>query len=132
MEFDDLSRSVMSAALRVHSVLGPGLLESAYEACLAHELAKAGLRVARQVPLQVLYDGVRLDCAYRMDIVVEDRLIIEIKAVSGIQAVHRAQLLSYLRLSGITVGLLINFHAERMADGGFGRVVNGYQPSVRG
>ena len=132
MEFDDLSRSVMSAALRVHSVLGPGLLESAYEACLAHELAKAGLRVARQVPLQVLYDGVRLDCAYRMDIVVEDRLIIEIKAVSGIQAVHRAQLLSYLRLSGITVGLLIHFHAERMADGGFGRVVNGYQPSVRG
>jgi GxxExxY protein len=126
VEFDELSYRVMGAALRVHSALGPGLLESAYEACLAHELEKAGLRVARQVPLQVLYDGVVLDCAYRMDIVVEGCLIIEIKAVTAIQSVHRAQLLSYLRLSGMKVGLLVNFHAERLANGGFGRVVNSY------
>jgi GxxExxY protein len=110
--------------MRVHSALGPGLLESAYEACLAHELRKAGLRVETQVALPVVYDGIRLDVGYRIDILVEDAVIVEIKACDAITAVHQAQLMSYLKLSGKTLGLLINFHVAHLKNG-IKRIVNG-------
>jgi GxxExxY protein len=115
---------VISAAMKVHSQLGPGLLESAYEACLAHELRKQGLEVAQQVGLPVIYDGVRLDLGYRIDLIVEDLVIVEIKSVEAINPVHQAQLLSYIRLSGRNVGLLINFHVAHLRDG-IKRMVDG-------
>jgi GxxExxY protein len=99
-------------------------LESAYEACLAHELRKAGLRVETQVALPVVYDGIRLDVGYRIDILVEDAVIVEIKAWYAITAVHQAQLMSYLKLSGKTLGLLINFHVAHLKNG-IKRIVNG-------
>jgi GxxExxY protein len=99
-------------------------LESAYEACLAHELRKAGLRVETQVALPVVYDGIRLDVGYRIDILVEDAVIVEIKACDAITAVHQAQLMSYLKLSGKTLGLLINFHVAHLKNG-IKRIVNG-------
>ena len=105
-------------------MLGPGLLESAYGACLAHELRKRGFRVATQVGLPVVYDGVKLDLGYRIDLLVEDVVIVEVKCVEAIHPVHEAQLLSYLRLSGKHVGLLINFHLARLKDG-IKRMVDG-------
>jgi GxxExxY protein len=99
-------------------------LESAYEACLAHKLRKAGLRVETQVALPVVYDGIRLDVGYRIDILVEDAVIVEIKACDAITAVHQAQLMSYLKLSGKTLGLLINFHVAHLKNG-IKRIVNG-------
>jgi GxxExxY protein len=119
-----VSRVIVDCAMRVHSALGPGLLESAYEACLAHELRKAGLRVETQVALPVVYDGIRLDVGYRIDILVEDAVIVEIKACDAITAVHQAQLMSYLKLSGKTLGLLINFHVAHLKNG-IKRIVNG-------
>ena len=116
--------AVISAAMKVHSHLGPGLLESAYEACLAHELRKQGFRVARQVGLPVIYDGEQIDLGYRIDLIVEDLVIIEIKSVEAINPVHQAQLLSYIRLSGRNVGLLINFHVAHLRDG-IKRMVDG-------
>jgi GxxExxY protein len=124
MTADDASRVVVDAAMRVHSVLGPGLLEGAYEACLAHELRKRGLRVCTQHPLPVVYDGIRIDVGYRMDLLVEEALIVKLKAISKLLPIHEAQLLSYLKLSGRTVGLLINFHELRLKDG-LRRMVNG-------
>jgi GxxExxY protein len=103
--------------MNVHSHLGPGFLESAYEACLAHELRKLGLRVAQQVGRPVIYDGERIDLGYRIDLIIEDLVIVEIKSVEAINPVHQAQLLSYIRLSGRTVGLLINFHVAHLRDG---------------
>jgi len=119
-----ITGNVISAAMKVHSHLGPGLLESAYEACLAHELRKQGLRVAQQVALPVIYDGERIDLGYRIDLVVEDLVIVEIKCVEAINPVHQAQLLSYIRLSGRNVGLLINFHVAHLRDG-IKRIVDG-------
>jgi len=118
------SGQVVDAALRVHSALGPGLLESAYEACLSHELRVRGLRVATQVPLPVIYHGVRIEVGYRLDMLVDGRVIVELKAIARVLPVHQAQLLSYLRLSGHRVGLLINFHVPRLRDG-IHRMVNG-------
>jgi GxxExxY protein len=115
---------VISAAMKVHSHLGPGLLESAYEACLAHELRKRNLRVAQQVGLPVTYDGERIDLGYRIDLIIEDLVIVEIKCVEAINPVHQAQLLSYIRLSGHNVGLLINFHVAHLRDG-IKRMVDG-------
>ena len=103
--------------MKVHSVLGPGLLESAYHACLLHELRKQGLRVAGQVGLPVVYDGEKIDLGYRIDLIVEGVVIVEIKCVEAINPVHQAQLLSYMRLSGRQVGLLINFHVAHLRDG---------------
>jgi GxxExxY protein len=120
----DVSHLVIRAALKVHSALGPGLLESAYEACLVHELRKAGLRVQTQVALPVVYDGVTLDIGYRIDIVVEDLSLVEIKAVEEIARVHEAQLLSYLKLSGKSLGLIINFHVSHLKEG-IKRLVHG-------
>jgi GxxExxY protein len=112
-----ISRMVVDAAMKVHSVLGPGLLESAYEACLAHELRQMGLRVETQVPLPLVYEGVKLEVGYRIDIWVERCLIIELKVVEGILPVHEAQLLSHMKLSGTRLGLLINFKAAHLKEG---------------
>jgi GxxExxY protein len=119
-----VTREIVTAAMRVHSVLGPGLLESAYQACLLHELRKRGLRVADQAGLPVVYDGEKIDLGYRIDLVVEDSVIVEIKCVEAIHPVHQAQLLSYMRLSGKQVGLLINFYVAHLKDG-IKRMVDG-------
>ena len=107
----------VTAAMKVHSLLGPGLLESAYQACLAHELRKQGLRVLTEVELPVVYDGEEIELGYRLDLVVEDLVVVEVKCVEAIHRVHHAQLLSYMRLSGKHVGLLINFHVAHLRDG---------------
>jgi len=112
-----ITESVIAAAIEVHRALGPGLLESAYEACLAFELAERGLRVERQRPMPVVYRHVKLDCGYRLDLVVEDAVIVELKAVDHLRPIHQAQLLSYLKLSGFKVGLLINFNVRVLKDG---------------
>lgn len=104
---DGLSRAVIGAAIDVHRALGPGLLESAYEECLCHELTLRGIPFHRQVSQPVTYKGVKLDCGYRLDLVVEDRLIVEVKAVDALHPIHTAQLLTYLKLSGHRVGLLL-------------------------
>jgi GxxExxY protein len=119
-----ITGAVISAAMKVHSLLGPGLLESAYGACLAHELRKQGIGVAQQVGLPVIYDGERIELGYRIDMIVEDLVIVEIKSVEAVNPVHQAQLLSYLRLSGRNVGLLINFHVAHLRDG-IKRMVDG-------
>ena len=103
--------------MKVHSALGPGLLESAYAICLTHELVKRGLSVTREVPLPVVYDTVKLDAGYRLDLLVEDTVIVEIKAVERLAPIHQAQILSYLKLSGKPIGLLINFHSLHLKDG---------------
>ena len=103
--------------MHVHSVLGPGLLESAYQACLAHELRKRGIEVVSQVGLPVVYDGEKIELGYRMDLVVENLVIVEVKCMEAVHPVHLAQLWSYMRLSGIGVGLLINFYVAHLRDG---------------
>jgi GxxExxY protein len=113
----ELTGIIVDAGLKVHRTLGPGLLESVYEECLAHELARRSLNVQRQVWLPVEYEGIRLPSGYRLDLVVEDDVIIEIKAIDAFSKIHRAQLLTYLRLSGLSVGLLINFNVELFKDG---------------
>jgi GxxExxY protein len=120
----ELSHQTIKAALKVHSALGPGLLESAYEACLAYELRKAGFQVRTQVLLPVIYDTVKLDLGYRMDLLVEDQLVVEIKSIDEVAPVHKAQLLSYLRLSKKRVGILLNFNVSHLREG-IHRVVNG-------
>jgi GxxExxY protein len=122
-EINVRSGQVVDAAMRVHSALGPGLLESAYEACLAYELRKRGLRVLAQVPLAVVYEGVRIELGYRVDLLVDDAVVIELKAMGKVLPVHEAQLLSYLRLNDYPVGLLINFHEIHLKDG-IKRLVN--------
>ena len=121
---NQVSGIVVNAAMRVHSVLGPGLLESAYQVCLEQELRKRGLRVEAQLGLPVVYEGEKLDLGYRIDLLVENLVIVEIKCVEAIHPVHEAQLLSYLRLSGKSVGLLINFYVARLRDG-IKRMVDG-------
>lgn len=121
--FGDLSGAVIAAAIEVHTALGPGLLESAYEVCLCRELDLRNIRFRRQVELPVSYKGTKLEAGYRMDLVVEEKLIVEIKAVERILQVHEAQLLTYMRLSGIRVGLLFNFCVPTMNRGGIVRRV---------
>lgn len=108
---------VVDSALKVHRALGPGLLESAYRACLAHELRKRGLAVSVEHPLAIEYDGVRLEAGYRLDLLVEDQVVVELKAVKRIHELHEAQLLSHLKLGDYRVGLLINFHVVFLKDG---------------
>lgn len=120
-----ITESIIGAAIRVHRELGPGLLESAYEACLVYELVKAGLKIEQQKPLPVIYQEVQLDCGYRLDILVEDKVIVEIKSISRFEAIHEAQLLSYLKLSDCRVGLLINFNVQVLKNG-IKRVVNNF------
>ena len=116
-QLDRITEKVIGAAIAVHRELGPGLLESAYEACLAFELAELGLTVERQKALPVRYRGVKVDCGYRIDLLVEGKVIIELKAVERLEPIHEAQLLSYLKLSGCKVGLLINFNVRVLKDG---------------
>jgi len=116
-ELKELSQGVLDSSFRVHSALGPGLLESAYEHCLYHELTKRNIRTDRQVQLPVIYDGIKIDAGYRIDLLVENHLIIEIKAVDHLLPIHEAQLLTYLKLADKKVGLLINFNVQSLKDG---------------
>lgn len=126
---DQITRKIIGAAIEVHKVVGPGLLESAYQACVAFELRQRELHVEEQVPLPLLYKKVRLDCGYRIDLLVEDSVIVEIKAVEQLSPIHDAQLLSYLRLTHKRVGLLINFHTRVLKDG-LRRIVNEFPDSA--
>ena len=119
----DLSRRVVGAAIAVHRELGPGLLESTYEECLCYELSQAGIVFERQVPLPVTYKSVALDCGYRLDIVVEDLIIVELKSVERVTRLHEAQLMTYLRLSRKRLGLLINFNETQLIKGVVRRVL---------
>ena len=123
MEFDELSNRVIGCAIEVHRALGPGLLESAYEQCLARELALSDIPFQVQAPLPVEYKGVRLDCGYRIDLFVEKKLIIELKVVEKFLPIHEAQILTYMKLANVSVGLLINFNVELLKDGGIKRFV---------
>jgi GxxExxY protein len=114
---DTLSEKVIGAAITVHRALGPGLLESAYEACLELEIKELGLRVERQVEVPLHYKTIKLDAGYRLDLLVERELILELKTVEKLLAIHQAQLLTYLKLTGISTGLLMNFHVAKLADG---------------
>jgi GxxExxY protein len=116
-EIDQIAKQVVDAAFAVHSALGPGLLESVYETCLAHELAKRGLKIKRQATLPVFYDSIHLDEGLRLDLIVDESVIVELKAVEAILPIHISQLLTYLKLSGRRLGLLINFNVTRIKDG---------------
>ena len=116
-KLNQITEAVIGAAVDIHRTLGPGLLESAYEACLAFELAEHGLKIEQQKPLPVVYRGVKLDCGYRLDILVEEAVIVEVKSIDRLAPIHKAQLLSYLKLSGCKVGLLINFNVKVLKDG---------------
>jgi GxxExxY protein len=120
---EPLTEQVIGAAIEVHRELGPGLMESAYEECLCHELHLRGVKFARQVPLPVRYKGVGLDCGYRIDLVIEDSLILELKCIEHILPVHEAQLLTYLKLTGKRVGLILNFNVSILTRGGIIRKV---------
>jgi len=127
---NEVTEQIIGAAIDVHRALGPGLLESAYEACLAFELVSKGLTVEQQKALPVVYRDVKLDCGYRLDMVVEGTVVIELKAVEQLLPVHKAQLLSYLKLAGMKAGLLINFHVKMLKDG-IVRLVNNFPDSQR-
>ncbi|HVZ63804.1 MAG TPA: GxxExxY protein [Lacunisphaera sp.] len=123
MTINQLTEQIIGRAIEVHRAKGPGLLESAYEACLAFELESSGLQVARQVPVPLVYKGVSLDTAFRADLIVENRVLLELKAIETVLPVHKAQLLSYLRETGHEIGLLINFNVPKLIDG-ITRLVN--------
>ena len=125
MDDEAIGTQVVDCAIRVHTALGAGLLESAYESCLAHELAKHGLEVRKQVPMPVLYDNTQMDVGYRIDMLVNDRVVVELKAVEKLMPLHTAQLLTYLKLSKLRLGFMLNFNVEHMRNG-VKRVVNGY------
>ncbi|SMO39571.1 GxxExxY protein [Saccharicrinis carchari] len=117
MELNDISYKIIGCVYKVHTELGPGLLESSYEVCLAHELLKEGLKVERQKSLPVVYDGIKLDAGYRIDLLVENLIILELKSVDEIAPIHKAQLMTYLKLSGLKLGLLLNFNVLDMKKG---------------
>ena len=127
MDLDQITGQIVDAAMKVHSCLGPGLLESVYEKCLKHELMKRGLRVESQVWLPVIYDSVVIEGAYKIDLLVEGEVVVELKVVDQLLPLHKAQLLSYLKLSNKRVGLLINFNVVHLRDG-IRRVVNSPRP----
>ncbi|MDP5170431.1 MAG: GxxExxY protein [Bacteroidia bacterium] len=114
---EKVGKAILDAAFRIHTQLGPGLLESAYEACLVYELEKLGFKVDRQLPVSLIYGEVKLDTAFRIDVMVEDLVIIEVKTVESLAPVHEAQLLTYMRLSGVSLGYILNFYVSRMKDG---------------
>jgi GxxExxY protein len=116
-ETERLSKQAVDAAIKVHRALGPGLLESVYEICLTHELRKRGLQIETQVPIQVVYDGIRLEAGLRIDLLVAKQLIIEIKAVEQMNRIFKAQVLTYLKLTGLRLALLINFNVLLLKDG---------------
>ena len=129
MPSPDLTREIIGAAIKIHRELGPGLLESAYEACLAYELQKLGLKVERQKPVPLIYEKVKLECGFRADLVVEGRVVVETKCKDALHPVDDAQLLSHLRLLNISVGLLINFHVVSLRTG-IRRMVNNYREPI--
>lgn len=114
---DQLTHEIIGAAIEVHRLLGPGLLESAYEECLVHELSICNLKVERQVPVPLVYKAIKLECGYRLDVVVEKKVVLELKSIEAFAPVHEAVMLTYLRLSGIRVGLLVNFNVKVLKDG---------------
>ena len=123
---NEITDVIIGAAIAVHKELGPGLLESAYEACLTFELADQKVKIERRKGLPIKYRGVQLDCGYRIDLLVEDKVVVELRAVQRLEPIHEAQLLSYLKLSGCKVGLLINFNVKVLKDG-IRRLVHKYQ-----
>jgi GxxExxY protein len=129
MQLNEITGTIIDSAMKVHSALGPGLLESTYEICLLHELRKRSLEVKSQLSLPVAYDGVRLDAGYRIDLLVESSVIVELKAVERLLPVHEAQIPSYLKLSGYTVGLLLNFNVVHFKNG-IKRIVNNFKNSA--
>lgn len=127
-KFNKITEIIIGSAINVHRELGPGLLESAYETCLVYDLIKAGLKIEQQKPLPIIYRGIKLDCAYRIDLLVDDIVIVEVKSIDNILSIHKAQLLSYLKLSNNKLGLLINFNVDVLIDG-IVRIVNNFPES---
>ena len=125
MEDNEITEKVIGCAIKVPKALGPGLLESAYQACLYYELVKSGLSVEKEKPLPLVYEEVKLDCGYRMDLFIERRIIVEVKSVDALTDIHLAQVLTYLKLNNNRFGLLINFNVLKLKDG-IKRIVNGY------
>jgi GxxExxY protein len=130
--YEDLTEKIIGAAIEVHKALGPGLMESTYEECLCHELALRGLKFKRQLPVPVVYKGVRLDCGYKLDLLVEEIVILELKCVDRISSVHEAQLLTYLKLVNKPVGFVINFNVPILRNGFLRRVLDSAAPRLRG
>ncbi len=124
---NELSNQVIGLVMKVHSALGPGLLESAYTECCYHKLTKSGMYVEKEKPVPLVFEGVKLDCGYRIDLLVENRLVIEIKSVEALNDVHLAQVLTYLKIGNYKLGLLVNFNVVQLKDG-IKRVVNGLEP----
>lgn len=124
-EEDEITSKIIKGAIKVHRTIGPGLLESAYKECLCYELVKSGLQVEKEKPLPLIYENIKLDCGYRLDLLVENRIIVEIKSVDALNDIHMAQLLTYLRLNQTRIGLLLNFNVVKMLNG-IKRVANGY------
>lgn len=114
---EELTKRIINSAFKVHTALGPGLLESAYKTCLHYELNKSGLNALAEVPMPLVYEDIRMECGYRVDIIVENKVVIEVKAVDALNDVHTAQVLTYLRLSGCKIGLLMNFHVQHLRNG---------------
>ena len=125
MNENELTGKVIGLAMEVHSTLGPGLLESAYKECLCHKIQKTGLEVEKEKPLPLIYEDVKLDCGYRIDLLVENQLLLELKSVEALNDLHLAQTLTYLRVGNYKLGLLINFNVLRLKDG-VKRVINGF------
>ncbi len=123
---NDLSEKIIGAAIEVHRALGPGLLEAPYEECLCLELQKRGLRFVRQKPLSLQFDDVKMPCAYRLDLVVEESIVVEVKSVARWERVHEAQIISYLKLSGLRLGLMLNFNVKNLSREGVMRKVNDF------
>ena len=124
MTENEIGNAIIASAMKVHSAVGPGLLESAYELCLVHELTNQGLKVRNQVPVPIRYEDLTIENGYRVDLLVDDRVVVELKAIEAVLPVHRGQLLSYLRLGGFKLGYLLNFNVAHMRDG-IMRMVNG-------
>jgi GxxExxY protein len=125
MKENQITETIIGCAINVHRKLGPGLLESAYQECLLYELHKAGLNVIKEMPQPLIYDEIRLNCGYRIDLFVENLIVIEVKAVDALNEVHLAQILTYLKLTNCKFGLLLNFNVAKMTDG-IRRVINKY------
>jgi GxxExxY protein len=129
MEINDITNMVIGAAMKIHSAIGPGVLESVYRKCLQHELHKAGLAVQSELKLPVHYDGLVLESGYRLDLLVQDRVVVELKCVDALLPIHKAQLLTYLRLANKPLGLLLNFNVVHMRDG-IRRILNNRYQNV--
>jgi len=129
MEINDITSAIIEKAIKVHKNLGPGLLESAYKECLVYELLKSGLKIEKEKPLPLVYEDVKLECGYRIDIMVENKVVIEIKSVDVLADIHTAQVLTYLKLANCKIGLLINFNVLLLKDG-IKRCINKYYESL--